>query len=654
MSHSTRGSKDTAIRAAPSLSVIERDVTSPDVNGNGAANGASASVNSSKQQLELEILPSFVPQELTAAADISEAFLSPESSALLSLSVLEPATSPQRQEPEAEAAEERGNNSSSAEVTDDAGKAKEDESWLRLMTQAGYSKRMEAIGDQFFESDLRPVVLFDGVCNLCNKWVNFLLDYDPLGNLRFASLQGDSGKALLRRAGRDENDHSDIVLVAHNKAYFGSDAILQIFSRLKPPFPLLAAAGHITPHALHDFIYKTVSESRYTLFGKADACRLSGPDLSYRIRGLNKIPHGRKLLAVKATVADVDGIDADVTSAEITPGRDGLETTQPESASASENLEATTEDVLISDDESSSPSKDDNLADAYHILHHRITQPAGESAPAETSADEASSKTNESTRPDAGQQGSSELSGGDLGYGPELQAFDDVTEPDDGIAEDAEEADDLEEEDDLEEDYSVGMSELGNAKDDDDDDVEWEEDLDFLVKPDEEAVLEKDATSEAAGGLAEGGGLADGATAQVAVSDQVEQGGLAVAATDDINKGPEPQVFDDVNEPEANNADGTETATVRDGNKGGSNAEALEESKEETSSVSDNKEGGGIEEGLKDIVDIDAGITANPISMVLEEDIEAANKGAEEVPDVEGHRRVLWMLENALDTEMDA
>ncbi|CAI5457906.1 unnamed protein product [Closterium sp. Yama58-4] len=282
MSHSTRGSKDTAIRAASSLSVIERDVTSPDVNGNGAANGASASVNSSKQQLELEILPSFVPQELTAAADISEAFLSLESSALLSLPVLEPATSPQRQESEAEAAEERGNNSSCAEVTYDAGKEKEDESWLRLMTQAGYSKRMQAIGDQFFESDLRPVVLFDGVCNLCNKWVNFLLDYDPLGNLRFASLQGDSGKALLRRAGRDENDHSDIVLVAHNKAYFGSDAILQIFSRLKPPFPLLAAAGHITPHALHDFIYKTVSESRYTLFGKAGACRLFDPRFGQR------------------------------------------------------------------------------------------------------------------------------------------------------------------------------------------------------------------------------------------------------------------------------------------------------------------------------------------------------------------------------------
>ncbi|GJP55338.1 hypothetical protein CLOM_g14309 [Closterium sp. NIES-68] len=287
LSHGARGSKDSAVRAMQSTSVIEppTDVTSPNVDGNGAANGGS--VNSSKQQLtELEILPSFVPHELTAAADISGALLDLEFSFLLSLPALEPTTSPRRQEPDAEEAEERENGSSdaAAEVADleKVEEEKEKEETESSMARPGYSKRLESCGDQFFESDLRPVVLFDGVCNLCNKWVNFLLDYDPLGNLRFASLQGDSGKALLRRAGRDENDHADIVLVAHNKAYFGSDAILEIFSRLKPPFPLLAAAGHITPHALHDFIYKTVSESRYTLFGKADACRLFDPRFGQR------------------------------------------------------------------------------------------------------------------------------------------------------------------------------------------------------------------------------------------------------------------------------------------------------------------------------------------------------------------------------------
>ncbi|CAI7773996.1 unnamed protein product [Closterium sp. NIES-53] len=384
------------------------------------------------------------------------------------------------------------------------------------------------------------------------------------------------------------------------------------------------------------------------------------PALSHEIRELTKIPHARKLLAVKATVADVDGIDADASSAESETAKDGLEATQPESGSVSENLEVNTEDVLISDDDSS--SNDDNPA-GDQIVSDGIAQPQEESTPTENSADEAASKSGESSQ-DVDKQSSSELSGGDLGYGPELQAFDDVTEPDDGIAEGAEDAAEDTEEDpeDDTEDYSSGMmSELGNRRiddDDEDDDVEWEEDLDFLVKPDEEAASAKDerhaeATGEAAGGLAEGEGLAEGATAPVAVSDQAEQGGLAVAATDDINKGPEPQVFDDVNEPEANNADGTEKATVRDGNTDGSDVESLEEIKVEASSASDNKEGGGIDEGLKEIIDIDARNTGNPISMILEEDIESATKGAEEVPDVEGHRRVLWMLENEMESEME-
>ncbi|CAI5948524.1 unnamed protein product [Closterium sp. NIES-64] len=300
------------------------------------------------------------------------------------------------------------------------------------------------------------------------------------------------------------------------------------------------------------------------------------------------------------------------------------------------------EDVLTSDDDSSSEEKD--LADD-HNPQDGNTQTV-ESSPAGNAANEASTKSDESSR-DAAQQGSSELSGGDLGYGPELQAFDDVTEPDDGIAEDAAEDAEEDPEDDTE-DYSSGMmSELGIRRiddDDEDDDVEWEEDLDFLVKPDEEAAPENDArhagvTEEVTGKLAEDGGLAEGATAPVAVSDQAEQGGLSVAATDDI-KGPEPQVFDDVNEPEANNADGTETATVRDGNKEGSDVEALEESKVEANSASDNKEGGAIDEGLKEIIDIDTGITRNPISMVLEEDIESATKGADEVPDDPSRRPI--------------
>lgn len=59
-----------------------------------------------------------------------------------------------------------------------------------------------SFGDEYFQDDLRPVILFDGNCNLCNGGVQFVLDYDKDGVFRFASLQSDAGKALLRRCGR--------------------------------------------------------------------------------------------------------------------------------------------------------------------------------------------------------------------------------------------------------------------------------------------------------------------------------------------------------------------------------------------------------------------------------------------------------------------
>lgn len=264
-------------RSTPNLSMTH---------SNGALTDRETSQIPSHVNGAVEILPSFVPSELMATYDLSEAFWS----SLLELPVFETATSPK---PQLEPATSSDAQEDAAVAVDGVGAVavvKEAEVGIDLATYesleagTGYSKRMRDIGDELFESDLRPVVLFDGVCNLCNKWVNFLLDYDPLGNLRFASLQGESGRALLRRAGRDENDHSDIVFVAHNKAYIGSDAILEIFARLKPPFPLIALLGHVTPHALHEWIYKTVSSSRHSLpfIGEANACRLFDPRFAQR------------------------------------------------------------------------------------------------------------------------------------------------------------------------------------------------------------------------------------------------------------------------------------------------------------------------------------------------------------------------------------
>ena len=139
-----------------------------------------------------------------------------------------------------------------------------------------------AISDAIFNTDSRPVILFDGVCNMCNGGVNFALDWDPDGNFRFAALQSDAGRALLQRSGRSPDDISSIVLVDKEQAYIKSDAVLRIAKRLgRPfpavvkPFPILGRAGLLFPRFGRNFVYDRVANNRYNMFGKSDSCRIS-------------------------------------------------------------------------------------------------------------------------------------------------------------------------------------------------------------------------------------------------------------------------------------------------------------------------------------------------------------------------------------------
>merc|ERR1740130_1691421 len=91
----------------------------------------------------------------------------------------------------------------------------------------------------FSSQDKRPIILFDGVCNLCNTAVNLALDWDPSGKLRFAALQSNVGRSLLEVNGRNANDISSIVLVTKNGAYTKSDAVLKITEELTPFSSLL-------------------------------------------------------------------------------------------------------------------------------------------------------------------------------------------------------------------------------------------------------------------------------------------------------------------------------------------------------------------------------------------------------------------------------
>jgi predicted DCC family thiol-disulfide oxidoreductase YuxK len=130
-----------------------------------------------------------------------------------------------------------------------------------------------------FANDQRPVILFDGVCNMCNSAVNLALDWDPKGQLRFAALQSNVGKALLEVNGRKADDISSIVLVTKDGAFVKSDAILKITEELTPAslLPLKPAAvisRWMIPRFVRDIIYNNVADNRYQIMGKRDVCRL--------------------------------------------------------------------------------------------------------------------------------------------------------------------------------------------------------------------------------------------------------------------------------------------------------------------------------------------------------------------------------------------
>jgi predicted DCC family thiol-disulfide oxidoreductase YuxK len=128
-----------------------------------------------------------------------------------------------------------------------------------------------------------PTVLFDGVCNLCNASVNFMIDRDPHGVLRFASLQSDAARELLvqRDFPTPTAEPESILLVENRRVYARSTAALKIARHLSGLWPLLAVLL-VVPRPLRDVVYKWVARHRYTWFGKADACRVPTPELRER------------------------------------------------------------------------------------------------------------------------------------------------------------------------------------------------------------------------------------------------------------------------------------------------------------------------------------------------------------------------------------
>ena len=127
-------------------------------------------------------------------------------------------------------------------------------------------------------TDGRAVVLFDGVCNLCNRSVRFVVRRDPAMCFRFASLQSAFAAEVLRGSGLPDGYLGSIVLLEDGVLYTKSDAMLRIARGLRAPWPLAGALG-VIPRTLRDMVYDWVARNRYRWFGKREACLVpSGED----------------------------------------------------------------------------------------------------------------------------------------------------------------------------------------------------------------------------------------------------------------------------------------------------------------------------------------------------------------------------------------
>jgi len=126
-----------------------------------------------------------------------------------------------------------------------------------------------------------PVILFDGVCKLCNGSVNFILQIDREGRLKFASLQSDYGRRVLEDHGLKSDPLDSMMLLEGTRLTVKSTAVLRISKYLGGAWPLCMIAL-VIPRFIRDFLYDITAKNRYRWFGKYDTCRL--PDALFEDR----------------------------------------------------------------------------------------------------------------------------------------------------------------------------------------------------------------------------------------------------------------------------------------------------------------------------------------------------------------------------------
>lgn len=123
-----------------------------------------------------------------------------------------------------------------------------------------------------------PILLFDGVCNLCNGVVQFVIKKDKKGLIKFASMQGEPGNQLLAKYQLPADAFNSFVFICDNRMYQKSTAALKLCTHLKGGWPI-CYVFMIVPVFIRDAVYNLIARNRYKWFGKTAACYLPTPEL---------------------------------------------------------------------------------------------------------------------------------------------------------------------------------------------------------------------------------------------------------------------------------------------------------------------------------------------------------------------------------------
>jgi len=123
-----------------------------------------------------------------------------------------------------------------------------------------------------------PVILFDGVCNLCNASVQYVIKHDKKKLFRFASLQSSFGESILKQYNLSADTFNSFILLSDNKIYTRSTAALMVAKKLKG-FIKFLYGFIIAPKFIRDFVYDVIAKNRYRWFGKKEACWVPTPEL---------------------------------------------------------------------------------------------------------------------------------------------------------------------------------------------------------------------------------------------------------------------------------------------------------------------------------------------------------------------------------------